>query len=199
VIVEAAEGFSGDAEIGGYELFGDEIVEFGVEFEEFFVAGFGIVVHEGEEAALSGDIAFVGTPAEEVFDRVDLAAEFFSVIVGYAEEFGVCDAVYVDGCAGLGVESVVVGGPPGGHGELEDMHFDLVVDEEGFEAAGCDEVFVGDFVAFADEDLVFFEGEGLEVGEEVFEFFFGERGDFGDMGFQEIPGVDFVHFSLDRG
>ena len=80
---------------------------------------------------------------------MDLATDLFPVGIGKGKNFGIGDTVDIDRGPGIVIERSVVGGPPGGHGELEDVHPGLIIDIKRFQAAGQDKVFLFDLISFA--------------------------------------------------
>jgi len=120
---------------------------------------------------------------------MDLATDLFPVGIGNGKDLGIGDTVDIDRGPGIVIKRAVVGGPPGGHGELEDVHPGLIIDIKGFQAAGQDKVFLFDLISFAHDDLAFFEGMLPKVGHEIVYLFLGEGDIFGDVLFQDLSFV----------
>jgi len=98
---------------------------------------------------------------------MDLAADLFPVRIGKGKDTNIGDTVDIDRGPGIVIKCAIVGGPPGGHGELEDIHFDLVIDKEGLQTAAYYKIFVFDLIPFGDEGLTFFEGKFFKMACEI--------------------------------
>ena len=74
VLIKPAERLPADAKVGGDQVLGHDIVQLGIQSEEFFIAGFNVAIHERQQAFLGSNIAFICPPPEKVPDLVDLFA-----------------------------------------------------------------------------------------------------------------------------
>lgn len=180
-IIQAAQCLPRDPQIGSYQMLGHQVIQLWIQIHQLFVSGFGVIIHKGQQALLSRHITLICTPAEEMLHLVDLAAKFLPVRVRQAQHLRIGDAIHTNGCPVASIQSIVIGTPPGRHGKLQDMHLDIVVDEEGLQATGQDEILTVDLVTFFDDDLPFFKGGGFEMGINVVQLLIGEFGRFGDM------------------
>lgn len=189
---DAAEGFGGDAEVGGDHLLWDAEGELGVLVEEAEISFFGGEADEALNSVLAEDEASVENSLDEFVEGRDLAAEGVEVFFGDEDDFCVFECVDVLFGGGVVEEAFAVACPPVFYCKVVDAFGAFVVDAVGAEAAFTDEDVVAPDVAFLEEVLFFAEFFFDTDGADLFESFVCD-GDFaGDILFKDVEhGVKF--------
>jgi hypothetical protein len=102
---------------------------------------------------------------------MDLAAQLFPVGIGETEDLRIRDTVDIDRGPGAVIKGAVVGGPPGGHGELEDIHPGFVIDKKGLETTAEHEILFFDLFTLADDRLALLKRMLFKMGYEIVQLF----------------------------
>jgi hypothetical protein len=128
VTAEAAEGFAGDAQVGGDHVLGYALDAFGIGFHEFEIFPFGCFAEGFHEAALGGDEVILYKDAEIAFEGGKLLQQGFPGGAGDQEQFAVFQGFDVEERGFFGEKAVEVGCPPAFEGKLEDMLIAFIID-----------------------------------------------------------------------
>jgi len=113
--------------------------------------------------------------------RMDLTANFFPVGISERQNLRICDTIDIDGRPRMVVERGVIRGPPGRHGELQNIHLRLIIDVEGFQTTAQHKILPIDLVPLADDDLPLLIRMLLEMRYEIIQLFIVNRNNFADM------------------
>ena len=125
---QAAEGFAGDAQVGGDHVLRNAPDAFGVGLHEFEVFLFGRFAERSYQPALGGDEVVLDEDAEIPFEGGDFFQQGLPGGVGDQEEFAVLQGFDIEKGGFFRKKAVEVGCPPAFEGELQDMLVALVID-----------------------------------------------------------------------
>ena len=128
VAAEAAEGFAGDAQVGGDHMLGDALDAFGIGLHEFEVFPFGRFAEGFQEAALGGDEVILYEDPEIAFECGKLLQKGFPGGPGDQEQLAVFQGFDVEERGFFREKAVEVGCPPAFEGELKDMLIAFIID-----------------------------------------------------------------------